>query len=75
MARSSTRRQAASWAALLLGAAYLFRIVGEVAGGASWLSWATPIGWATELSPFVDPAPAVLVLFVCCMPVQSRRRS
>lgn len=64
-----TRRQAASWAAMVLGASYLLRVVGSVPEGGSWASWATPFGWVTMLSPFVSPEPATLLPFLVAVPV------
>ncbi len=63
-----TRRQAASWAALVLGASYLLRIVGSIPDGGSPVSWATPFGWVTDLQPFASPRPATLLPFVACIP-------
>ena len=40
-----------------LGLAVLLRVAGDVSGedsGWSWLSWASPIGWAQQARPFAD---------------------
>jgi ABC-2 type transport system permease protein len=36
--------------------------VADTVGGAGWLRWATPLGWAEELRPFTGAQPAVLLL-------------
>jgi ABC-2 type transport system permease protein len=40
----------------------LLRAVADTSGGASWLRWATPLGWAEEMRPFAGPRPWVLLL-------------
>jgi ABC-2 type transport system permease protein len=35
-----------------IGVTFLFRAVGDSATDASWLSWLSPIGWATQTRPF-----------------------
>ena len=41
----------------ILGLAFLLRAAGDIGGddsGWSWLSWASPIGWAQQVRPFAD---------------------
>jgi ABC-2 type transport system permease protein len=46
-------RAASGIAAAILGAAYLLRAAGDAGRGSlSWLSWASPIGWAQRVRPF-----------------------
>jgi ABC-2 type transport system permease protein len=45
-----------------VGLFLLLRAVADTAGGAGWLRWATPLGWAEELRPFAGARPAVLLL-------------
>jgi ABC-2 type transport system permease protein len=50
-----------------LGLAYLLRTVGDAGSGLSWLTWASPVGWAELLRPFADERwwVAVLSLVAC----------
>ena len=48
---ASTRRRAASYAAVVLGASYALRMVADSGLGLAWLRWATPLGWVEELRP------------------------
>jgi ABC-2 type transport system permease protein len=55
-------RPANGMALAVLGAAFLLRAIGDTAGGLSWLSWLSPIGWAERFQPFAGDRWAVLVL-------------
>lgn len=57
-----TRRLALEAGTGLLVAAFLARVVADTAGGAGWLRWLTPFGWAEEARAFADPRPEVLLL-------------
>src|SRR5205085_5664590 len=46
------RRAAAGIAGVLLGAAFLVRVVADGTGHFGWLRWTTPLGWIEELRPF-----------------------
>ena len=46
-----TRRQAAALGGLVVGGAYVLRMVADSGSRLSWLRWATPIGWAEDLRP------------------------
>ena len=48
---ASTRRQAATYAAAVLGAAFAVRMVADSGLGLAWLRWASPLGWIEELQP------------------------
>ncbi len=37
-------------------------VVADTVGGAGWLRWATPLGWAEEMRPFAGARPVVLLL-------------
>ncbi|MDQ2874033.1 MAG: ABC transporter permease subunit [Actinomycetota bacterium] len=56
-----TRRQAASYAAGLLGVSFVLRMVADSAPGMSWLRWAGPLGWVEELQPLTQPRPIALL--------------
>jgi len=45
-----------------VGLFLLLRAVADIASGARWLHWATPLGWAEELRPFTGARPTVLLL-------------
>jgi len=48
----------------VLGAAYLLRAVGDAsgAGGVSWLTWLSPLGWTEMLRPYTEDRWWVLAL-------------
>ncbi|MFF5990992.1 ABC transporter permease [Prauserella flavalba] len=47
-------RTANGIASAVLGVTFLIRAVGDAAVDASWLSWLSPIGWATQVRAFAD---------------------
>lgn len=51
---TESSRSAGGIAFTVLGAAYLLRAVGDVAGhdGPSWLVWLSPLGWTARLGPY-----------------------
>ncbi len=51
----TTRRQAASYAAVVLGASYALRMVADAGIGLHWLVWASPLGWVEELDALNSP--------------------
>lgn len=58
-------RSAAGIAGAVLGAAFVLRAVGDMAEvGGSALSWASPLGWATQTAPYVHDRWAPLLLSV-----------
>ncbi len=56
-----TRRSALELAGAVLAVDFLIRVAADTAGIRA-LHWATPLGWAEELRPFVGARPAVLLL-------------
>jgi ABC-2 type transport system permease protein len=63
-AQATTTSRAASALALgVLGAAFAVRAVGDTTS-LHWLDWASPLGWAEELSPYGDDRLWVLGIFV-----------
>ncbi|MEE6288929.1 hypothetical protein V2J52_14845 [Georgenia sp. MJ173] len=51
---SENSRGVAGLAGIVLGVAYLLRAVGDMAElGGSALSWASPLGWASQTAPYV----------------------
>jgi ABC-2 type transport system permease protein len=57
-----TRRIALELGSAAVALFLLLRVIADTAGGAGWLRWATPLGWAEELRPFTGAQPAVLLL-------------
>jgi ABC-2 type transport system permease protein len=57
-------RTARGLAVGVLGVSFLLRAVGDSASGASWLRWASPLGWAEQLQVYAGPRWSVGVLFV-----------
>lgn len=57
-----TRRTALELGTAAVALMWLLRIVADTSSGASWLRWATPLGWAEELRPFAGPRPWVVLL-------------
>ena len=58
---AATRRRAAGYAAVVLGAAYALRMVADAHVGLHGLVWASPLGWVEELAPLTGPRPLALV--------------
>jgi len=61
---ASSRRQAAGYAAVALGACYALRLVADSGTSLAWLRWATPLGWVEELQPLTSPRPLALLPIV-----------
>jgi ABC-2 type transport system permease protein len=61
-----TRRQAAGWAAAVLGLSYALRMLGDAGLGLHALTWLSPLGWTEQLYPLTgsDPTP-LLPIFGC----------
>jgi ABC-2 type transport system permease protein len=57
-----TRRIAIELGSAAVGVFWLLRVVADTSSSASWLRWATPLGWAEELRPFTGAQPLVLLL-------------
>ncbi len=57
-----SRRIALELGTAAVGLSLLLRVIADTSSGASWLRWATPLGWAEELRPFAGPQPLALVL-------------
>ena len=58
---ATTRRQASGYGAVVLGASYALRVVGDSGSGLHWLVWASPLGWAEQLRPLTSPQPLALL--------------
>jgi ABC-2 type transport system permease protein len=56
-----SRRQAAGYAALVLGLSYGLRMVADAGAGLHWLAWTSPLGWVEQLQPLTHPRPWDLV--------------
>jgi len=56
-----TRRQAAAYAAAVLGASYAARMVADSGTGLHWLIWISPLGWIEQLQPLTAPEPLALL--------------
>ena len=61
---TASARTARGMAVAVLGVAFLLRAVGDAASGASWLRWASPLGWAEQMQVFATPRWSVGVLFL-----------
>jgi ABC-2 type transport system permease protein len=59
-----TRRQAASYAAAVLGVSYAARMVADSGTGLHWLIWISPLGWVEQLQPLSAPEPLALLPIV-----------
>ncbi len=57
-----TRRAALELGGAFVGLSLLLRVIADTSGGAAWLRWLTPLGWAEELRPFTGARPWVLLL-------------
>ena len=57
---TASTRTAGGLVALVLGAGYVLRAVGDLSAG--WVSWLSPFGWATQLRPYGDERWWVLAL-------------
>ncbi len=58
---AATRRQAAAFAAVVLGVAYALRLLADAGVGLHGLIWTTPLGWVEELQPLTSPRPSALL--------------
>ena len=58
---AATRRQAAAWAAVVLGVSYAVRMVADAGVGVHVLIWASPLGWVEEAAPLTGPRPWAFV--------------
>ncbi len=58
---AASRRLALELAGAAVALSLLLRVIADTSPGASWLRWATPLGWAEEMRPFAHPQPAVLL--------------
>lgn len=56
-----TRRQAAGYAAGVLGIFFAVRMVADSGSGPGWLRWLSPLGWVEELRPLTGARPLVLL--------------
>jgi ABC-2 type transport system permease protein len=59
---ASTRRIALGLGAAAVALFWLLRVLSDTVGGAAWVRWTTPLGWAEELRPFAGARPLVLLL-------------
>ncbi|HVW41961.1 MAG TPA: ABC transporter permease [Amycolatopsis sp.] len=57
-------RTANGIASAVVGATFLLRAVGDAASDLGWLSWLSPIGWASQLRPFAGERWWVLLLLL-----------
>ncbi len=59
---SANARTTGAIAAAVIAVLFLLRAVGDTTE-ASWLSWVSPLGWATRLEAWSDPRGGVLALY------------
>ncbi|HET6794081.1 MAG TPA: hypothetical protein VFH45_06555 [Acidimicrobiales bacterium] len=57
---AATRRQAAGYAAAVLGASFALRMVADTTASLGWLRWTNPLGWVEELQPLTGSHPLAL---------------
>jgi ABC-2 type transport system permease protein len=57
-----TRRVALELGTGVVALSLLLRVIADTAGGAGWLRWFTPLGWAEEMRPFTGAQPLVVLL-------------
>jgi len=65
----ATRRRAAGYAGVVLGASYALRMVADSGTGLHGLIWLSPLGWVESLEPLTSPRPWPLVPIVACTAV------
>jgi ABC-2 type transport system permease protein len=58
---AATARQAAGYAAAVLGVSYALRLVADSGVGLDWLRWAMPLGWVEESRPLTGSRPLALL--------------
>ena len=58
---AGTGRTALGLGAVVLGLSYILRFAAD-GSGSTWLSWATPLGWAHQVQPFASERWPVLAL-------------
>jgi ABC-2 type transport system permease protein len=58
---SANRGQAATLAAVVLGAAFVIRMIADSKTSLGWLRWLSPLGWLEELHPLQNVQPMALV--------------
>ena len=58
---AATRRQAAGYAAVVLGVTYGIRMIADAGVGLHGLVWISPIGWVEELRPLTGAQPLALL--------------
>lgn len=56
-----TKRVALELGGAAVALSFLLRVVADTAGGAGWVRWLTPLGWAEEMRPFTGAHLAVLL--------------
>jgi len=60
----ATRGEAATLAAVVLGAAWVVRMIADSSPGLGWMRWLSPMGWIEELHPLQEAQPLALVPIV-----------
>ena len=71
---ASTRRIALGLGVAAVALFWLLRVLSDTVGGAAWVRWTTPLGWAEELRPFAGARPLVLLLPIAVMRAPAVRR-
>jgi ABC-2 type transport system permease protein len=66
-----TRRQAAGYAAGVLGVSFALRMIADSGTGLGWLRWLSPLGWVEELRPLTSPRPLMLLPIVALIAVMA----
>lgn len=68
---AGSRRQAAGLTALVLGVAYVLRVIAYSTPSVRWLHWVTPLGWVDEMRPLTDNQPLALAPVIAFMAVSA----
>lgn len=76
---AANRRQASLYAAAVLGASFILRLLADTISGVSWMGWLSPLGWLERTRPLTgsDGLPFALVaaLIAVCVTASVRLAS
>ena len=69
---SATAGQATMLSSVVVGVAYVVRLIADANNSLDWLRWVSPIGWIEELRPLEEPqlvalVPMVVLIVACCV--------
>ncbi|MBV9131392.1 MAG: ABC transporter permease subunit, partial [Chloroflexi bacterium] len=69
---SATAGQATMLSSIVIGVAYVVRLIADANNSLDWLRWVSPIGWIEELRPLEEPqlvalVPMGVLIVACCV--------